>query len=361
MELMSTREAQAIPYEKQAEGPSNRACGAAALSMVYRSLAAARAADGRPGLGDVSQDAIWARISKADRAGGLNCATHLMVKDALGRGLSAVALQATDPLRMLLRCHASGIHAILNHRLRPSSPAGHYTVLVGMDEAGVTVHDPAAGPSQRIPFGQLLELWQPRLPGSEIVGNVLIAIADDPPRVDACASCSVPIPAEAPCPQCKAGVPLAPSALVGCVGASCVNRSWLRVCCPSCDYTFPFVGAGADEPPAAVEGLWNLGPLFTQLDKFQAHIRSLPGIADRDDVKEQLALIDRKKVELRLAEHEEIARRKVEETQVAEKREAFEKEAEEIRKAQEAATSPAAPLDGNALAADLLKSLGIVK
>ncbi len=66
-------------------------------------------------------------------------------------------------------------------------------------------------------------------------------------------------------------------------------------------------------------------------------------------------------MELRLAEHEEIARRKVEETQVAERREAFEKEAEEIRKAQEAATSPAAPLDGNALAADLLKSLGIVR
>ncbi len=102
MQLMSTREAQAIPYEKQAEGPSNRACGAAALNMVYRSLAAARAADGRPGLGDVSQDAIWARISKADRAGSLNCATHLMVKDALGRGLSAVALQASDPLQMLL-------------------------------------------------------------------------------------------------------------------------------------------------------------------------------------------------------------------------------------------------------------------
>ena len=225
---MTTREDQAIPYEKQAEGPANRMCGAAALSMVYRSLDATRSQRGQAGLGDVSQDAIWARISKADRAGGLNCATHLMVKDALGRGLAAVALQASDPLQMLLACRANGIHAILNHRLRPDSPAGHYTVLVGMDEAGVTVHDPSAGPSQRIPFGQLLELWQPRPPGSEIVGNVLIAIADDPPRLERCTACSVPIPAEAPCPQCKAGVPLAPSALVGCVGASCVNRSWLR-------------------------------------------------------------------------------------------------------------------------------------
>lgn len=355
---MTTRDEQTIPYEMQAEA---RTCGAAALAMVYRSVGASRRARGVGAAIEATQAEIWARISKPDRIGGLNCATHLMVKDARERGLAAVALQASDPLQLLLSCRRNGVHAVLNHRLRSDGPAGHFTVLVGMDEQGVTVHDPSVGPARRLPFGDLLELWQPRFPGSEIVGNLLIAVADEPPRLDRCASCSVPIPDEAPCPKCRGGVPLSPSAVVGCVGGRCVNRSWLRVCCPSCDYTFPFVGATHDEPGAGANGPVDLGPMLAQLEQFQAFVRSRPEVADRDDVKEQLALIDGKKVELRLAEQEELARRKADETRSAERRAAFEKEAEEVRKAQEAAASPAAPLDGNALAADLLKSLGFVK
>jgi hypothetical protein len=230
-----------------------------------------------------------------------------------------------------------------------------------MDEEGVTVHDPASGPSQHVPFRRLLELWQPRFANSEIVGNLLIGIADHPSRLEKCSACSVPIPADAPCPRCKGPVPLAPSALVGCVGGDCVRRSWLRVCCPSCDFTFPFVGRVEGEPPAAVEGLWNLGPLLTEVGKFQAYIQGMPELAGRADVKEQLALIDQKKAELKLAEHEEIARAEESRTKAAEKDEAFRNEQEAIRKAQEAATTPGAPLDGNALAAELLKSLGFVR
>lgn len=355
---MTTREEQAIPFERQAE---QRTCGAAALVMAYRSLAASRRARGVEEAVEATQAGVWERVSRPDQVGGRNAATHLMVKDALQRGFSAVALQASDPLRLLLSCRENGVLAILNHRLSPDSPAGHFTVLVGMDDEGVVVHDPSLGPSRRIPFGPLLELWQPRLPGAEIAGNVLIAIADAPPRVGACPACSVPIPGAAPCPKCRGDVPLAPSGVVGCVGAGCLNRTWLRVCCPSCDYTFPFVGAPAKETPGAVEGLWNLGPAFAELGRFQAHVRSVPGVADRDDVKEQLALIDRKKAELRLAEHEEIARRNADEALASERRAAWEKETEEIRKAQEAASSSGTPLDGNALAADLLKGLGFVK
>jgi hypothetical protein len=145
------------------------------------------------------------------------------------------------------------------------------------------------------------------------------------------------------------------------VGGTCVGRSWLRVCCPSCDFTFPFVGQVADEPPAAVDGLWNLGPLFAELGRFQAYIQGMPEISGRDDVKAQLALIDQKKLELRLAEHEEIARAEETRTKVAERNEAFRKEGEAIRTAQEVATTSGAPLDGNALAAELLKNLGFVR
>jgi hypothetical protein len=355
---MSTREEQAIPYEKQAEG---RTCGAAALGMVYQSLAAARRERGVPPPAVPAQAEIWEAIGRTDPRGNRSCATHLMVKDALSRGYAAVALQASDPLQLLLASRASGVHAILNHRLRPDGPAGHFTVLVGMDEQGVTVHDPSTGPSRKLGFGQLLELWQPRHRGSEIIGNVLIGIADGPPRVEKCPACSVPIPEDVPCPQCKAPVPLAPSSLVACVGGDCVRRSWIRVCCPACDFTFPFVGAAEARPPRTGDGIWNLGPLFAELGKFQAYIQGMPQVAGREDVKEQLALIDRKKMELRLAEHEEIVRAEEERLKTSERDEKLRNEAEEIRKAREAATSPAAPLDGNALAADLLKSLGIVK
>lgn len=379
-----------IPYEKQSDGPSNRMCGAAALSMVYRSLTGSRAAHGTAEKGDrrragdrriqpssppdgremrqgprriteVTQTEIWKHVSKPNRFGNVSCSTHLMVKDALRRGFAAVALQASDPLQMLLACRANGIRAILNHRLKPDSPAGHFTVLLGLDGDGAIVHDPSSGPSQRIPFGELLELWQPRFANSEIVGNLLIGIADHPPRLERCIACRTPIPVETPCPKCTGPVPLAPSALVGCVGSGCIKRSWIRVCCPSCDFTFPFLGGTEKAAPAARRNPLNLDQLFAHLERFQAHVLSIPEVAGREDVKQQLALLGQTKEELRLAVHEDFARQESEDLLCKERLDAAEKEREKVRKAQEDAAQAASPLDGNALGAQLLKNLGIVK
>src|ERR1700688_4291454 len=125
-----------IPYEKQADTKSSRMCGAACLSMVYRSFGK-----------DVPQSEIWAKIAKVNRFGSLASTTHLMAQDALGRDLSAVAFQARHPIQALRLCREGGARAILNHRAEMLSPNGHYSVMVDLDAKNVYLHDPFFGPS----------------------------------------------------------------------------------------------------------------------------------------------------------------------------------------------------------------------
>src|SRR5579863_4947720 len=107
-----------IPYEKQSEELTGRACGAACLSMAYRSFGK-----------QFAQTEIWPVIAKQNRFGRISSTTHLMTQDAINRGFSAVAVQARHPLQALRLCKAGGIRAILNHRVQTDSAAGHYTVL----------------------------------------------------------------------------------------------------------------------------------------------------------------------------------------------------------------------------------------
>src|ERR1051326_5522297 len=143
----------AIPYEKQSEELSGRSCGAACLCIAYRSL----------GL-DVPQAEIWPAIAKANRFGQISSTTHLMARDALNRGLSAVALQARHPLHALKVCSTKGIRAILNHRVKQDSAGGHYTLMVDLDAQHVIVHDPLFGAARRMTHAELVELWLPDPP-----------------------------------------------------------------------------------------------------------------------------------------------------------------------------------------------------
>src|ERR1700722_14733148 len=95
----------AIPFEKQSDPETTRMCGAACLSMVYRSFGK-----------EVPQAEIWPAISKPNRFGGVSSITHLMAQDAINRGFSAVAIQARHPLQVLRLCRETGTRAILNHR-----------------------------------------------------------------------------------------------------------------------------------------------------------------------------------------------------------------------------------------------------
>ena len=288
---MSPAEA-ASPYERQSDPQSSRSCGAACLSMVYRSL-------GKP----VAQDKIWPAISKPNQFGSLASTTHLMVRDALNQGFAAIAVQARHPLQVLRLCREFGIRGIVNHRLQRDVPTGHYSVLVDVDERTVLLHDPFTGPSRRLSHAELLELWQPQAGKSEILGNVLIGIATEPPPAAPCQFCHTPMLPKIECPRCKQTVGLEPGALLGCLNNTCIARMWNYAGCPSCDYMWSFslqpqeegvpgslTGAAASAAPSPAaqpsptpEDPLDLNHVFGELDKFCAALLSIPAAQNHPD------------------------------------------------------------------------------
>lgn len=365
-----------VPFEKQFDLQSTRTCGAACLSMVYRSFGQ-----------EVPQRLIWPLIAKKNQYGSIASTTHLMAADATTRGLSAVAVQARYPLEVLRLCRESGIHAILNHRLSPDSPAGHYTVLVDIDATHVTLHDPYFGPSRRLTHSVLLDLWQPRIPNSEIVGNFLIGVASDPTPTAPCEVCHTKLPPSIPCPRCKNPVSLQPGVLLGCLNASCDARMWNYLCCPVCDLTWNFsVDAPLGSAPAASESAatpggatpprapaaaasaapvppknpLSLPNLFAELDKFCTYILAIPGAGNNADIMRQIEFISSSKEKLKKVAAETIAQQKARFDQVAAIKADVRKREEAQRKKMEELKKPLPPLDGDALARTLLKNLGFI-
>ena len=156
-----------IPYERQIDPASNRMCGAAAMCMVYRSFGIS-----------CSQAELAAKLTLPAPYANAGARTYLLAQDALTRGLSAIVLRAQDPLKTLRICRSRALRAILNHRPRPESSHGHFTVLVDFEGDDVIVHDPLAGPNTHIRETEVLRLWQPTGDGS-VTGNVLIVLGRD--------------------------------------------------------------------------------------------------------------------------------------------------------------------------------------
>jgi len=340
----------AIPYEKQADFPANRMCGAAALSMVYASF-------GKP----VPQAEVWPKISKHNRFGSLTAATHLIAQDALHRGFAALAIQATSPLLMLRLCREKGIRAILNHRLKPDVPTGHFTVLVDLDEKNVVLHDPYFGPSCRIAHAELLELWRPRYLNAEIAGNVLIGIASQPDSLPPCQVCRTVIPSSVDCPNCKKPVSLQPASLLGCVGAGCPARLWNYLCCPSCDHTWAF-GLGDPKAAAALNSseitTVDFGRMFAELDKVTSFILTLPQAASHPEVRQHLDSLKATKDKLTLTQNEQVAYRKIHMAELTQIQQKFKQDEQAILKKKEEMEKPGPALDGAALGQALLQHLG---
>ena len=355
---MSTAPA-TIPYEKQGDSQTSRMCGAACLSMVYRSL------------GKVTPQAeIWPVIAKQNQFGSLASTTHLMVQDALNRGLPAVAIQARHPFQALRLCHEAGIRAILNHRLQPDVGTGHYTVMVDLDSTSVVVHDPYFGPSRRFTYAELATLWQPHPANSEISGNVLIAIASAPPPPTACQFCRALIPPSVECPRCKKAVGLQPSAVLGCLNTSCIARMWNYVCCPFCDFMLesivqpeqaaaaPVLNAPAADSAAEPA---SLNQMFEALDKFVDHVKRMPGLAHNTELQEQFKILAGSKALLTTTLAEAAVHGKSHADRLAAFVQASKERGEAHRKKMEQLNTPVPPLDGTALGRALLKNLGFIR
>ena len=356
--------ATAIPFEKQTDVQTHRGCGAASLRMVYRSLGK-----------EVAQDEIWPAISKANRFGSIASTTHLMAKDALSRGFAAIALQARHPLLLLRLCRDLGIRAILNHRLQPEVPTGHYSVLVDIDDKHVVLHDPFYGPSRELSPAALLELWQPRFSNSEIIGGVLIAISakpDDPPP---CQFCGTATPEGASCPSCKGVISLRPGAVLACLNQDCIACTWKYICCPKCDFMWgsdsrnASLAASGITPSSAAPGTdaavsdavaepAGLAPMFEALDKFLEYVNRMPGTAQNPELQRQLQILSGSKASMKLALAEAASYAQIHKDQLAAFAQAATERAEAHRKRREELTKPSAPLDGNALGRALLKNLG---
>jgi predicted double-glycine peptidase len=347
-----------IPYEKQVDPQTNRGCGAACLSMVYRSLGK-----------EVPQAEIWPAIAKKNRFGSVASTSHLMALDAAKRGFAAVAIQARHSLQVLRLCRGAGVRAILNHRAGKDSASGHYSVFVDMDDKVVVLHDPFYGPSRSLPHEELLELWRPRTTESEIIGFGLIAIADpNAPSVSACEFCHSPMPLKVGCPRCKQPVGLRPSVPLGCINNACIARMWNYVSCPSCDYTWNFsvdasAVTSAPPPDPAAEKADKPEPLsmaaaFAEMSKFCDQILAIPAAAQNPDIRKQIDALAAVKDQLVLSRAEALFHLKVQEDRMAAMKESAKAGEDAHRQKMDAANQPAPRLDGGALAAALMKNLG---
>jgi hypothetical protein len=347
----------AIPYEKQSDPQINRGCGAACLSMVYRSFGK-----------EVPQAEIWPLIAKQNRFGSIASTTHLMALHALSQGLQAIVIQTRHPLQVLRLCREGGIRAILNLRLQADASVGHYAVLVDIDDKSVVLHDPLLGPARCLTHAELLRLWHSQVQNSEILGNVLIGIAAEPAVLPPCEFCHTRIPATVDCPRCKKTVGLQPGVLMGCIQDGCIARMWNYVCCPSCDYLWSFDEAGTSaasfpnstgsKPERPVDGPQNFDAIFAELDKFYNYALSIPGAAEHPELKTHLDFLMAGKEKLRLAQSEELAYQKIRDDQLAALKQESKQEQEAHRKKVEELNTPPPPLDGNALGDALLKNLG---
>jgi hypothetical protein len=132
-------------------------------------------------------------------------------------------------------CAEHGLRAILNHRIDPTSPIGHYSVLVRLDGEEAVLHDPQFGPARRLGRADLLGLWGSETRPSDIAGNVLVAFTDAGTEAITCRACHATSPPSVVCPSCGGPIPLHPAAVLGCAAGSCALRAWEKVFCPRCD------------------------------------------------------------------------------------------------------------------------------
>ena len=214
-----------IPFEPQQTIGGSRTCGAAALTMTYRSLGLA-----------CEQLAVWERVAEDVGSGVKAARTRRLARDARDQGLAAAILQAERPVELFVRLLESGSRVILNHRLDRESRLGHFSVLVGFDGREIRVHDPHHGPNRVLRWPEFAELWSPSEGASEIVGRVLVAIGPLPSSDRICNVCGKSLPDHWTCPRCGQRVSIGPSGAVGCCVPACRDPLWARLYCPHCDW-----------------------------------------------------------------------------------------------------------------------------
>jgi hypothetical protein len=80
----------------------------------------------------------------------------------------------------------------------------------------------------------LLALWTPQHPRSEITGNVLVAVGAEK-AMKGCPVCGKAVPETVQCAGCQKDIVLQPAPVLGCMVPACPGRTWVELFCPHCD------------------------------------------------------------------------------------------------------------------------------
>ena len=205
-------------------------CGAAALAMV---------------LGQFDCNESPLKISRALTTIGANgqpsIKTHQLANYARGLGFSSTVAQFSEPWKVLVNSYEAGFGVIINHRLAKEKPTGHFSVLsdISLTDDFVRLHDPQRGPNLRTSRQELLELWSPLVPGSQIAGMVGVIIGPRPLGgvEGVCSSCSKEYDELTPlkCESCSIILEPLPGFPIGCLSKDCQRNLWRRIFCPNCD------------------------------------------------------------------------------------------------------------------------------
>ncbi len=223
-----------IPYERQHDSHNNRTCGAAALTMVYRSL----------GL-SCAQNELWDQIKSVDSFGGFYSKAHKLCLNSLEKGFDSVCFSAKDPIKAIKFCSKYSINCILGHRQFIGSKFAHFTVLVYVKDEAVFIHDPELGSkkgrNREVLFGELLDLFKSDISqGDYIAENLIIVITNKKANINKCNSCDENFPKIINCPNCNKLIPLSPSLIFGCFNPSCLENNIKNLYCPFCDAGLQF-------------------------------------------------------------------------------------------------------------------------
>jgi hypothetical protein len=208
-----------VPYESQS---TPWTCGAAALTMVYRSFGFFE-----------TQDEVWRRIDSNERNKGNSVASHRLAADALKRGFAAMVLRVHGDWLAVRRSFENDARCIVNHRLSDKAVGGHFSVLTEVSGNLVFLNDPSEG-RRRVKVDQFLRLWSTA--SIAVTGGVLVVIGRSCQWPEKCPLCSTePSQADPTCEGCGRLVPLQPFVVLGCLRKDCPMRSWVDLFCPWCD------------------------------------------------------------------------------------------------------------------------------
>jgi hypothetical protein len=179
---------------------------------------------------EATQSEIWPQVGRPEGGRRWSASTHRLGRYLIGRGLQVAIVRGRDPWRLLQRCARPELRVIVRHRARFLSSSGHYSLLRGLSDGEVVLHDPLGRPNRRLHREAFLYLWGPSDFGIDR-GYLLMVCArpsNDPP----CSCGRWPMPFD--CPQCLSRVTPGPGVAIGC-GPDCPDRHWSEYFCPHCD------------------------------------------------------------------------------------------------------------------------------